>query len=312
MAFISIALASYNGIKYIGAQLDSIRAQTLQPDEVIITDDNSTDGTFEFCEKYISENKLTGWKVFKNEKNLRVFKNFRLAISKCTGEFIFTCDQDDIWLPDKIEAMIKVMKSKPEIKLLISNYIPISDGKELKIHLKNLERDDGSLIQYKLKNVWLDTVRPGCTYCFRSELAKMFEIFDIENSYHDAMLWQYAIVSDSLWLLNRRLIKFIRHGDNCTNSLDKRNPNIEHQLKAIDEFIDLHKKIINASDLLGMSLENRNLLEKKIKFLERRKSVLAKKNIFRIALFVLMNFKYYPTFRNAMSDIYAAIFEKRG
>ncbi len=310
MAFISIALASYNGIKYIAAQLDSLRSQTLQADEVIIIDDNSTDGTFEFCGKYISENNLAGWKVFKNEKNLGVFKNFRLAISKCTGEFIFTCDQDDIWLPDKIEAMIKVMKSKPEIKLLISNYIPVSDGKILKIHLKNLERDDGTLIQYKLKDTWLDTVRPGCTYCFRRGLAKMFEVFDIENFYHDAMLWQYAIISDSLWLLNRKLIKFIRHGSNTTEPFSTNYPGIEQRIKMIDEFIDWHKKIVNASDLLKMPLENKKLLNKKIKFFERRRALLAKKNIFMTALFVLINFKYYPTFRNAMSDIYAVMFIK--
>ena len=305
MMLISVALASYNGIKHIAAQLDSLRSQTLPPDEVIITDDCSTDGTFEFCESYIRENNLTGWKVFRNEPNLGVAKNFRFAISKCSGEYVFTCDQDDVWLPDKIEAMVEVMKSRPEIKLLVSNYIPMSGGKRLKVRLKNLERNDGSVIQYKLKDTWLDTLRPGCTYCFRRELAEMFEVFDPENRLHDEMLWLYAILQDSLWLLNRQLILFIRHGDNATDPFPQTHPNVEQRLKLIDEFIDWHERVIAASDVLKISSANRSLLRHKVRFLERRKATLAKRNIFCVALFVMMNFKYYPTFRNALSDVYA-------
>lgn len=307
MTYISVALASYNGVKYIKEQLDSLRSQTLQPDEVIITDDCSTDGAYEFCEKYIQENNLTNWKVFKNEKNLGPGKNFRCAISKCSGEYIFTCDQDDIWLSDKIEAMINIMKAKPNIKLLVSNYIPMSNGKKLNVSLKNLSRNDGSIVQYKLKDTWLDTLRPGCTYCVRRELAKMFEVFDIDSFLHDTMLWEYAILSDSLWLLNRQLILFIRHGDNTTEPFNRICPNIKQRLTLIDDDLAIHKKIIEASDLLKISPQNQKLLKEKINFLHRRRTVLEKNNILSIVVFVAMNFKYYPTFRNALSDIYASV-----
>ncbi len=88
---VSVVIASYNGVKWIGKQLDSIRAQTRTPDEVIISDDCSTDGTYEFCEKYISDYELEGWKVYRNENNVGLSKNFRLALSKCTGDYVFTC-----------------------------------------------------------------------------------------------------------------------------------------------------------------------------------------------------------------------------
>ena len=129
MHTVSVAMATYNGIKYIAEQLDSLRTQTLPPDEVIIADDRSTDGTYEFCRDYIARYGLTGWKVYQNERNLGLLKNFREVMAKCTGEYIFTCDQDDIWMPDKISVMLSVISERPEIRLLVSNYIGLVKGK---------------------------------------------------------------------------------------------------------------------------------------------------------------------------------------
>ncbi|MBQ9419850.1 MAG: hypothetical protein IJU31_05670, partial [Synergistaceae bacterium] len=113
------------------------------------------------------------------------------------------------------------------------------------------------------------------------------------------------------WLLNRQLILFIRHGDNATDPFPQTHPNIEQRIKMIDEFLEWHRKILGASDVLNISVENQSLIRNKIKFLERRRIVLAKRNIFRVGLFVLTNFKYYPTVRNALSDVYAVVFLKK-
>ena len=67
---VSVAMATYNGMKYIEKQLDSIRNQYIMPDEVIICDDASTDGTADFINEYIEKYSLFGWKLFKNEENL--------------------------------------------------------------------------------------------------------------------------------------------------------------------------------------------------------------------------------------------------
>ncbi len=128
---ISVVLASYNGAEFIIEQLDSIREQTMKPDEVIIADDFSTDGTFEICRKYIGDNNLKGWIVYRNSENMGVSQNFREALMKSTGDYIFTCDQDDIWIPDKISAMSTAMNEHPEIFLLASNYIPVRNGERI-------------------------------------------------------------------------------------------------------------------------------------------------------------------------------------
>lgn len=310
-AKISVVMASFNGIRYIREQLDSIREQTLKPDEVIIRDDKSTDGTFEFCTEYISQHNLKGWHVSQNASNLGVRKNFRLALSMCTGDYIFTCDQDDIWIKDKIQVMSSVMAERPEIMCLASNYIPVVNGERINAKVKNINRDDGSVIPFRLNDTWLDNMRPGCTYCFRRELLDKFKVMDIEDQIHDSMIWKYAITSNSLYLLNRLLILYRRHGDNATNQFHRTPPNITQRIANIDEESEMYMRFINASDGLNIPESNQKLMRAKIDFLTRRKSVLSKRNIFRTAMFVMMNFKFYPTARNALSDIYAALLMRK-
>lgn len=97
MEKISVALATYNGEKYIEKQLDSIRNQTIKPDEVVIVDDKSSDRTVALINEFIAVNNLVNWKLFVNEKNVGYRKNFYNALKKVTGEVIFLSDQDDEW-----------------------------------------------------------------------------------------------------------------------------------------------------------------------------------------------------------------------
>ena len=105
----SVVMATYNGEKYIIEQLKSLRDQTKLIDEVLIYDDGSQDKTADLIRKFIEKNKLDNW-IFKvNEKNRGWRDNFMELLSAATKEIIFTCDQDDIWLPDKIEKMYQEM-----------------------------------------------------------------------------------------------------------------------------------------------------------------------------------------------------------
>ena len=103
MDTISIAMATYNGERYIREQLDSILVQTISFDEVIIYDDVSTDGTWAILTEYAAKDARI--KIFRNSVNVGVFKNFEFAASACSGEYIAFCDQDDIWLPEHLEVL---------------------------------------------------------------------------------------------------------------------------------------------------------------------------------------------------------------
>ena len=104
---ISIALCTYNGESYIVELLLSIINQTLQPDEIIICDDKSTDNTVKKT-KLILDGWSGNYRLIVNESNLGYKKNFQKAISLCSGDIIFLCDQDDVWDTTKIAKTMTV------------------------------------------------------------------------------------------------------------------------------------------------------------------------------------------------------------
>ncbi len=101
---ISIALATYNGSKYLREQLDSILAQTRMDFEVIACDDCSSDNTIQILQEYAAKDNR--FHVFPSKENLGFKKNFEKALSLCSGDFIACCDQDDIWTNDHLQLLI--------------------------------------------------------------------------------------------------------------------------------------------------------------------------------------------------------------
>lgn len=102
---LSIAMATYNGERFLREQLDSILAQTVTDFEVIVCDDCSTDCTVAILEEYARLDKR--FNIYKNTHNLGFKKNFEQAIGLCKGDYIALCDQDDIWYPDHLELLLK-------------------------------------------------------------------------------------------------------------------------------------------------------------------------------------------------------------
>lgn len=113
---VSIAMASYNGSKYLQEQLDSFRNQTRQPDELVVCDDGSTDSTLDILERFRGEAEFAV-RIFRNEKNLGFTKNFEKALSNCTGDLIFLSDQDDVWYVDKVAAAEAAFLASPAMML---------------------------------------------------------------------------------------------------------------------------------------------------------------------------------------------------
>ena len=109
MAGVSVAMATYNGQQWLGEQLASIAAQTRPPDELVISDDASTDDTLRIARNFAE---AAPFKVLVDEHMERVgsARNFDRSLSACSGDVVFLADQDDIWLPTKIEAVTKRME----------------------------------------------------------------------------------------------------------------------------------------------------------------------------------------------------------
>jgi len=105
---VSIALATYNGERFLKEQLDSILEQSYTDIEIIACDDCSTDSTPQILEDY--QKKDSRLKVYFNEKNLGFKKNFEKCISLCDGDYIALSDQDDVWTKDHIACCKAVLE----------------------------------------------------------------------------------------------------------------------------------------------------------------------------------------------------------
>ncbi len=213
---ISIALATYNGSKFLREQLDSIYSQTYKNIEVVAGDDCSTDDTTAILEDY---RKRYGLRYQVNERNIGFIRNFENTIALCRGEFIALADQDDIWLPEKLEALLNGLGNA---SLVYSDSFLVDEtGRELSgslIQSSGVRPVSGKNFEYFICN----TCVTGCNTLFRRELlVKALPIPACER-YHD---WWFAVIASSqegVNYLDRRLVKYRQHECNDTGASIKR------------------------------------------------------------------------------------------
>lgn len=120
MVKIPAAIAAYCGGKYILRQLESLFRQTVKIHEIIICDDSPTDTMYNIVSAIIPEAPCT-IKIYRNEKTLGPTQNFAKAISCCTGDLIFLCDQDDVWKEDKVQKLAEVLENDPQADAVFCN-----------------------------------------------------------------------------------------------------------------------------------------------------------------------------------------------
>lgn len=212
---ISIALATYNGERFIRQQMDSILAQTLSDFEVVICDDCSADSTIQILTEYASADSRI--KIFKNEHNLGFKKNFEKIISLCKGEFIAFCDQDDIWEPDHLQILIQEIDSNDCVcgnALLID-----SKGDSLRqtmreiIPIRILPQNTEDFFSHEVYG----NIVQGAASMIRQSLVK--EILPIPDSvvYHDWWIALNASKNNGCKYVDRIILKYRQHESSITN-----------------------------------------------------------------------------------------------
>lgn len=123
---LSVALCTHNGARYLQQQLDSIAAQTLMPDEMVVCDDHSTDETLCIIEAFALTSPFPV-RLYVNDERLGPTQNFAKAISLCEGDVIALSDQDDVWRPGKLARLMSELASRPDVGLVFSD-AEIVDG----------------------------------------------------------------------------------------------------------------------------------------------------------------------------------------
>ncbi len=117
---ISIAMCTYIGGSYLQEQLDSLATQVRPPDELVVCDDRSTEGTVDLLRNFAQRVDFPV-RLYVNEQNLGTTKNFEKAISTCSGDIIALSDQDDVWHPGKLERLETIFMNSPETGAVFSD-----------------------------------------------------------------------------------------------------------------------------------------------------------------------------------------------
>lgn len=244
---ISVVMATFNGGLYLREQLDSIlncnRFDELV-DEVIISDDNSSDNTIKIVKDYISKNRKI--KLIKNEGK-GVKSNFLNAIKNASSKYIILSDQDDVWDKHKIEILFKEVQNtenKFELPSLVFSDSEIVDSSlnllnESFFKFNNLDITS----RLNLKSIILKNVCQGCVVIFNRELSSYLYSMDTNRwVMHDWVLMIIAMQKGRVTFVNDKLIKYRIHGGNAIGenktSLFNKIKNISSELKAYDKYID--------------------------------------------------------------------------
>ncbi len=307
---ISIILSTYNGGKFILEQLNSILNQSLIPDEVLISDDCSSDNTVAIIENFISNNKLYHWKVSVNKNNVGWRSNYIRLLSSVQGKYIFLCDQDDVWDKNKLEKMCSVIKNNNKILLLASDYVPFyCDKNAVKISTSIMKtmRYDETVEKCKFGENFSNVIRPGCTYCIRYKLLELITQYKADGSAHDAILWRIANLYDGLYIYHYSSIEFRRHGSNATpknkKSVKSKEAEIRFSLNVLQQIQNI---LMKNSELIAQPNYKKNIINKIIKFYELRYKLFHEKNIVAWFILVIYYKKCYLTLKQLLGDLYIA------
>lgn len=218
MTLISVALCTHNGERYIEQQLRSIAAQSMQPAELVISDDASTDATLEIVARVTAEFDFSVT-VLENSSALGVTANFAQAIGACSGELIALSDQDDVWHAHKLKTMAHKFDQDPQL-LLVSANARLVDGSGHPLdhslfdalELTTTELDalsSGTAFDSLLRR----NLITGATVMIRRELNDLAVPYP-QGWVHDEWLAIMAAVSDGIGMLPESLTDYRQHGAN--------------------------------------------------------------------------------------------------
>lgn len=207
MGKISVCIATYNGEKYILKQLNSILPQLREDDEIVISDDSSSDRTVELL-KALNDPRI---RILGNQKFRNPIFNFENAMLNAKGDFIFLSDQDDLWMPDKVAVVLGALKDSDLV--LTDCEIIDSQDEVVESSFFRINNSGRGILKNLYSNSYL-----GCCLAMRREVIEKATPFPKDIPMHD---WWIGMVSELFFritVISRPLIQYRRHGLNATTT----------------------------------------------------------------------------------------------
>lgn len=218
---ISVCMATYNGATYVIEQMNSILTELQDIDEVIVSDDHSTDNTVELIQS-LNDDRI---KIVYNENDRGYASNFENAISNSTGDVIFLSDQDDVWVKGKVHLMLKALENADLV---------VSDAEIVDKDLKCLEKSHFALFGVKT-GFWVNFTKTryiGACMAFKRHMLKKILPMPEKRKYCAHDYW-IAMVGEAYYkvaLVDIPLLKYRRHGENASTGGVKSGNSIWHKL----------------------------------------------------------------------------------
>ena len=292
----SIAICTYNGEKFLREQLESIFAQTVPADEIVICDDGSNDNTLKILEEY--QNRFPEiLKIYQNETNLGFSKNFEKAIYLCTKDIIITSDQDDIWKINKIEETLNFFTENPDFEAVFNDLEIVDEQlKTLEPSYLNWKNFSYDFISKEIENrhlfvplVMQGSFVLGCALAIKKDALQKYQLKDFEVA-HDYLIAQKLTFKNKLGFIPKTLSFYRQHesqvcglkyvSENKTTN-NKKTEQTERFKKLVYPYLYtvnkakelFPKENIEETELYARFLENRKRYLKSLSFFQRKKYI---------------------------------------
>lgn len=223
---ISVCITTYNGVRFIEEQLISILNQLSVEDEIIISDDSSTDNTIELIER-LSDKRI---RILKGNTFKSPVYNLENALKNANGDYIFLSDQDDIWLENKVQKMIEILLTAD---MVVSDCFVVDKDKNIISNSFFEIRNSGNGFW---RNLWKNTYL-GCCVAFRKEVLEYILPFPKKLPMHDTWIGLNVDIRGKVVFVPEPLILYRRHGENASSTSSSSNRSLFRQM--IDRFIFL-------------------------------------------------------------------------
>jgi len=229
-------MASYNGAKYIQKQIDSVIGQLAPDDEIIISDDGSTDETLEIIKSfqdsriqiYLHE---TGDNS-REKSNYKITRNFENSLSRASGDIIFLCDQDDIWVPNKVREVLKVFNNSGSILVMHDAIVKDDKGNIISDSYFSIVNSRSGFIKNILWNSYL-----GCCIAFTKNILDKVLPFPVNLIAHDMWIGLLAERNGKVFFLEEKLITYCRHVNTASRAANKSTHSIFFKIQYRIQFL---------------------------------------------------------------------------
>lgn len=233
MSKVSVCIASYNGEQFIEKQLISILSQLKDHDEVIVSDDGSTDETVSVINR-LKDERVT---VSLNNGARGPVGNFEETLKRATGDFVFLADQDDVWLPGKVSSMISLLHS---YDLVLSDCVVVNrKGEVIQPSFFKFRRSRPGFWFNVYRNSYM-----GCCMAFRREVLNYVLPFPNHIHMHDWWIGLMVEAKGNVYFYTQPTIHYVRHGANASPTGENGYGLVKRMSNRLNLLVNVFKRIM--------------------------------------------------------------------